>query len=160
MRRTAWVITAAVTVAVVVLGGARMMGADGQESDERGRRKECSEATIRGDYGIQIQGTRPAPGGLIESVIGIVLRNYDGHGGISQISNVKGSVTGTVPDAQSVGTYEVNADCTGVARFQPAPGVLIEERLVIVDDGREIRTAVMVPAAVMITGVHQRIHSR
>ena len=62
MRRTAWVITAAVTVAVVVLGGARMMGADRQESDERGRGKECSEATIRGDYGIQIQGTRPAPG--------------------------------------------------------------------------------------------------
>ena len=159
MRRTAWVATAAVTVAVV-LGGARMMGADGQENDERGRGKECSEATVRGDYGIQIQGTRPAPGGLIESVIGIVLRNYDGQGSFSQVSNVKGSITGTVPDSQGVGTYEVNADCTGIVRFQPAPGVLIEERLVIVDNGREIRTAVMVPTAVMITGVHQRIHSR
>jgi archaellin len=159
MRRTAWVVTAAVTAAVL-LGGARIMGAGGQENNERSRGKECSEATVRGDYGIQIQGTRPAPGGLIESVIGIVLRSYDGHGGISQVSNVKGSITGTVPDAQSVGTYEVNADCTGIARFQPAPGVLIEERLVIVDNGREIRTAVMVPAAVMITGVHQRIHSR
>jgi hypothetical protein len=137
-----------------------MMGADSQENNEHGRGKECSEATVRGDYGIQIQGTRPAPGGLIESVIGIVLRSYDGHGNISQVSNVKGSITGTVPDAQSIGTYEVNADCTGIARFQPAPGVLIEERLVIVDDGREIRTAVMVPAAVMITGVHQRVHSR
>jgi hypothetical protein len=115
---------------------------------------------VRGDYGIQIQGTRPAPGGLIESVIGIVLRNYDGRGSFSQVSNVKGSLTGTVPDSQGIGTYEVNADCTGVVRFQPAPGVLLEERLVIVDNGREIRTAVMVPAAVMITGVHQRIHSR
>jgi hypothetical protein len=28
---------------------------------------------------------------------------------------------------------------------------LIEERLVIIDNGREIRTAVMVPTAVMIT---------
>jgi hypothetical protein len=37
---------------------------------------------------------------------------------------------------------------------------LIEERLVIVDDGREIRTAVMVPTAVMITGVHQRLHAQ
>ena len=92
--------------------------------------------------------------------IGIVLRSYDGHGSISQVSNVKGSITGTVPDAQSVGTYEVNADCTGVVRFQAAPTVVIEERLVIVDNGREIRTAVMVPAAVMITGVHQRIHAR
>jgi archaellin len=120
MRRTAWVVTAAVTAAVVV-GGARIMDADGQESSDRGRGKQCSEATVRGDYGIQIQGTRPAPGGLIESVIGVVLRNYDGHGSFSQVSNVKGSITGTVPDSQGSGTYEVNADCTGVVRFQPAP---------------------------------------
>ena len=159
MQRTAWVVTAAVT-ATVVVGGARIMGADDQEHGDRGRGKQCSEATVRGDYGIQIQGTRPAPGGLIESVIGIVLRNYDGHGSFSQVSNVKGSLTGTVPDSQGFGTYEVNADCTGVVRFQAAPGVVIEERLVIVDNGREIRTAVMVPTPVMITGVHQRLHSR
>jgi len=159
MRRTAWVVTAVVTAAVIV-GGARIMGADDQENS-RGRGKQCSEATVRGDYGIQIQGTRPAPpSGAIESVIGIVLRNYDGHGSFSQVSNVKGSITGTVPDSQGFGTYEVSADCTGIVRFQAAPGLVIEERLVIVDDGREIRTAVMVPAAVMITGVHQRIHSR
>ena len=109
MRRTAWVVTAAVTAAVVV-GGARIMDADGQENSDRGRGKQCSEATVRGDYGIQIQGTRPAPGGLIESVIGIVLRNYDGHGSFSQVSNVKGSLTGTVPDSQGFGTYEVNAE--------------------------------------------------
>ena len=136
------------------------MGANGQENDERGRRKRCSEATVRGDYGIQIQGTRPAPGGLTESVIGIVLRTYDGQGNFSQVSNVKGSITGTVPDSQGFGTYEVNPDCTGIIRFQPASGVLIEERLVIVDNGREIRAAVMVPTAVVITGVHQRIHGR
>ena len=159
MRRTAWVVMAAVTAAVVA-GAAQIVGANGQENSDRGQGKQCSEATVRGDYGIQIQGTRPAPGGVIESVIGIVLRNYDGHGSFSQVSNVKGSVTGTVPDSQGVGTYEVNADCTGVVRFQPAPGVLLEERLVIVDNGREIRTAVMVPTPVMITGVHQRIHSR
>jgi len=157
MRRTAWVVTAVMTAAVIV-GGARIMGADDQENS-RGRGKPCSEATVRGDYGIQIQGTRPAPGG-IESVIGIVLRNYDGHGSFTQVSNVKGSVNGTVPDSQGFGTYEVSADCTGIVRFQAAPGLVIEERLVIVDDGREIRTAVMVPAPVMITGVHQRIHSR
>ena len=159
MRGTAWVVTAAVTAAVV-LGGARMIGADGQENNERGRGKQCSEATVRGDYGIQIQGTRPAPGGLIESVIGVVLRSYDGNGGFNQVSNVKGSITGTVPDSDGIGTYEVSANCTGIVRFLPAPGVVIEERMVIVDDGREIRTAVMVPAPVMITGVHQRIHSR
>jgi hypothetical protein len=115
---------------------------------------------VRGDYGIQMQGTRPAPGGLTESVIGVLVRTYDGQGNFDQVSNVKGSITGTNPDSQSVGTYEVNPDCTGIIRFQPLPGVLIEERLVIVDNGREIRAAVMAPTAVVITSVHQRIHQR
>jgi hypothetical protein len=38
--------------------------------------------------------------------------------------------------------------------------ILIEERLVVVDNGREIRAAVMVPKAVVITSVHQRIDRR
>ena len=154
MRRMGWAAAAAATVAVGI-GGARVMGADDQDDA-----KPCSEATVRGDYGIQIQGTRPAPGGLTESVIGIVFRTYDGHGNFDQVSNVKGSITGTIPDSQSFGTYEVNPDCTGIIRAQPLPGVLIEERLVVVDNGREIRAAVMVPTAVVITSVHQRIDRR
>lgn len=158
MRRIAWAAAAVATVAVGI-GGARVIGADGQDN-ERGRSKRCSEATVRGDYGIQIQGTRPAPGGLTEAVIGIVFRTYDGEGNFSQVSNLKGSITGTNPDAESIGTYEVNPDCTGIIRFQAPSGALIEERLVVVDNGREIRAAVMVPTAVVITSVHQRIHQR
>jgi hypothetical protein len=156
MQHIGWAARVAATVAMVI-GGAGIMGADGPD-DERGR--SCSEATVRGDYGIQIQGTRPAPGGLTESVVGVVLRTYDGQGNFSQVSNVKGSITGTVPDSQGFGTYSVNPDCTGVIRFQPGPGILIEERLVIVDNGREIRAAVMVPTAVVISSVHQRIRRR
>jgi hypothetical protein len=158
MQRMAWAVTAAAAVAMAI-GGARVVGADGQD-DQRGRGKPCSEATVSGDYGIQIQGTRPAPGGLTEAVIGIVHRTYDGQGNFTQISNLKGSITGTNPDSQSVGAYEVNPDCTGIIRAQPLPGVLIEERMVIVDGGREIRAAVMTPTAVVITSVHQRIDRR
>ena len=156
MRRMKWAVTAAAAVAVGI-GGARVMGA-GDQDDERGQ--SCSEATVRGEYGIQIQGTRPAPGGLIESVIGVLHRTYDGQGNFIQVSNLKGSITGPNPDAQSVGTYEVSADCTGIIRAQPLPGILLEERLVIVDNGREIRTAVMTPTPVVITSVQQRIHQR
>ena len=159
MRRIGFV-AAALCAVTVAMGGAQLVGAKGQDTNDRGDGRVCSEATIRGDYGIQIQGTRPAPGGLTESVIGVVLRNYDGLGNISQIDNVKGSITGIVPDRQGFGTYEVNADCTGIARFHPGPGILLEERLVIVDNGREIRTMVLAPAGVMVTGVHQRIFTR
>jgi hypothetical protein len=161
MKRIAWAAAAAATVAIGI-GGVRVIGADDQQ-DERGRSKRCSEATLRGDYGIQIQGTRPAPGvpgGPIESVIGIVLRTYDGHGNFDQVSNLKGSISGTNPDSQSFGTYEVNVDCSGIIRAQPLPGVVIEERMVILDNGREIRAAVMSPTPVVITSVHQRIHER
>src|SRR4029078_1496275 len=144
----------------MAMGGARLVRANDQDNDDNRDGRRCNEATIRGDYGIQIQGTRPAPGGLIESVVGVVLRHYDGRGNISQIDNVKGSVTGIVPDRQGFGTYEVSPDCTAVPPFQPGPGILLEERLVIVDDGREIRTMVSAPASVMITGVHQRIRTR
>ena len=157
MRRMGWAAVAA-AMAAVAIGGARVV-ANGHDND-RGSSRQCSAATLRGDYGVQVQGTRPAPGGLTESVVGVVLRSYNGQGNFTQVDNVKGSVTGTVPDRPGFGTYEVNPDCTGIVRFQPGPGIFLEERLVIIDDGREIRTAVMVPAGVMVTGVHQRMHSR
>lgn len=161
MRRTGWAAATACAAAMAMaMGGAQLVGAQGQNDDDQRRGRSCSEATIRGDYGIQIQGTRPAPGGLTESVIGVVLRTYDGRGNIEQVDNVKGSITGIVPDRHGFGTYEVSPDCTGIARFQPGPGIFLEEKLVIVDNGREIRSMVRSPAPVMITGVHQRIHTR
>lgn len=158
MRRMGWTAVAVATVAVLA-SGTRLFGADDQ--NEGGRRpRECTVATIRGNYGIQLQGTRLLSSGVTESVIGVVLRNYDGAGGITQVDNVKGSVTGIVRDRFGSGTYEVNADCTGVSRFSPGPGILLEDLFVIVDDGNEIRTMVLNPAGSMITGVHRRIHSR
>jgi hypothetical protein len=73
------------------------VGANDHDNDDHRDGRSCNEATIRGNYGIQIQGTRQAPGSLTESVIGVVLRNYDGRGNFDQVSNVKGSITGTRP---------------------------------------------------------------
>ena len=161
MTRTGFVsATACAAALAAAMGGVQLVGANSQDTDSHRDGRRCSLATIGGDYGIQIQGTRPVPGGLTESVVGVVLRNYDGRGNISQVDNVKGSITGIVPDRPGFGTYEVSPDCTGIARFQPGPGILLEERLVIVDDGREIRSMVAAPAGVMVTGVHQRIHTR
>jgi hypothetical protein len=146
----------ALVIALVGTGRARA-----QSNAEPKHNRGCSDATIEGTYGIQISGTRPsAPGGPIESVVGVVIRHYDGVGGFTQIDNVKGSITGIVPDREGSGTYVVNEDCSGAAQLQPAPGVLIEERLVIVDDGNEIRSMSYLPAPVMITGYHKRVDIR
>jgi hypothetical protein len=127
----------------------------------RGRgheQRSCSDRTLRGTYGIQMQGTRPsAPGGPIEAVIGVAIRTYDGHGGFTQVDNVKGSISGIVFDRPGFGTYEVAADCTAVVQLQPGPGILIEERMVIVDGAEQILSGTLAPAPVMVTALHQRI---
>ena len=120
----------------------------------------CTNATLLGTYGAQMQGTRPVPpagGGGIESVIGVVIRTYDGQGTFTQIDNVKGSVTGIVPDRPGSGTYEVSADCLVTATFQPGPGITIVERMVILEGGAEVRSITTSPLSVMVTAVSRRI---
>lgn len=130
---------------------------------QNGKAFECSDRTLEGTYGIQIQGTRPVPphlGGGREDVIGVVLRTYDGFGNISQIGNVKGLVTGIVPDQAGFGTVVVSANCTAIAYFNPAPGIVIEERMVILHQGTEVRAMTLSPAGLMVTGVAKRIDRR
>jgi hypothetical protein len=130
-----------------------------QAQSEPGR--PCNDALIRGDYAIQMQGTRPAPGGAIETVIGVVLRSFDGYGNFDQVDNIKGSITGIVPDRPGSGTYEVSSDCTGVTQFQPNPSnpsLVIEEKFVISENGNEIRSITRSPPPLLITAVAKRVH--
>ena len=152
--------------AVLVSSGGALAGtAAGQGSGLAAARPEapafqCNSGTIKGTYGIQIEGTRPVPpcaGGGTETVTGTIVRTYDGVGNFTQIDNVKGSVTGTTPDRPGAGTYQVNANCTGLTQFAPAPGMVIEERMVIVRHGREIRAITTSPAPLMVTAVGEQI---
>jgi hypothetical protein len=152
----------AIATGVLIISGGGSMGPGGSAvAQEPGF--HCTEATIRGTYGAQMQGTNPVPpaqGGGTQTVIGVVVRTYDGAGTFTQVDNIKGSVTGIVPDRPGSGTYQVNADCSGVTLFQPAPGITLEERMVIVDRGNEIRTIVSSPLAVMVSTVQKRIDHR
>lgn len=134
-------------------------------SDEQRAGKLCDDKTIRGDYGIQMQGTRPTPppNVVTESVVGVVLRNFDGYGNFTQVDNIKGSITGIVPDRLGDGTYEVNPDCTGKTYFQPDPNnpnLVIEETFVIVDNGNEIQSIVQSPPPLMVSSVSKRVRKR
>jgi hypothetical protein len=148
-----------VGVALVVTSAGKW-GVGAQAKEEPKRNRACNVATIRGTYGIQITGTRPAPNGQIESVIGVAIRHYDGQGHFEQVGNVKGSISGFSPDQPGDGTYQVNEDCSGVAEAQVSPTVLLEDRFAIVDDGNEIRSMVSAPAPVMVTGVYKRTNTR
>jgi len=43
------------------------------------------------------------------------------------------------------GIYHVNDDCSVVAELHPAPGVLIQERAVLLDNGHELRSISAIP---------------
>ena len=123
----------------------------------------CANNTIRGTYGIQMQGTGPVPPpvGGTQTLIGVVTRTYDGMGNFTQIDNIHGSVTGWVPDRPGSGTYQVNPDCTAATQFQPAPGApVIEERIVIVDGGSELYSVTVSPLPTMVSTVAKRIDRR
>jgi hypothetical protein len=160
MGRKSW--AALVVIGVGVFVGTQGSGAT-TENGEDWFRRGCSEATLRGGYGVQIQGTRPAPPpaplGSVETVIGVIVRQYDGRGGFTQINNEKGSTSGLGPvDRAGFGTYQVNEDCSGSHELHiPGVPVVVTDRFVIVDHGREIRHFVVSPAPIMVTGVSRKI---
>lgn len=126
----------------------------------------CSNATLKGYYGLQIKGTRPAPSvlsgiqatpGTTEDVIGVVIQIFDGAGGFTQTDNVKGSLSGITPDRGGIGTYSVNPDCTGVFTVNNPGNPPIVNRFVIVDNGQGILTAVVSPQPVMVTATGKKM---
>ena len=154
-------------VAVLVSAGLLLLLVSGiQGSGQRSSVDgfECADGTIRGTYGIHMQGTGPVPpplGGGIQSLVGVVTRTYDGMGNFTQIDNIHGSVTGWVPNRPGSGTYQVNPDCTFATQFVPGPGApVIEERGVIVELGKELRTVTVTPMTSMVSTHSQRIDRR
>jgi len=134
-----------------------LFGAWSSASAYEARQRACSDSLVRGTYAGQLEGTQTMPDGSVAKIIGVVIRVYDGDGTVTQWDNVKNSATGFVPNRYGEGTYKVNDDCTVETQFHPAPGVTIQERAVIVDEGRELRSITVLPVGLFVTSVQQRI---
>jgi hypothetical protein len=123
----------------------------------------CTNATLQGDYGFTVTGTRPsAPGATtIETVVGVAMTSFDGDGNLTQTDNIHGSISGyTTPDRPGTGTYSLNADCTGTMQLSSPGSPTLTLRIVVVDSGNEVRTAVVAPAPVMVTSDGRRTTPR
>jgi hypothetical protein len=118
----------------------------------------CTNASLKGDYGVQISGTQPTASGATETVIGVLVRVFDGNGNFSQTDYVKGSASGIISNGPGAGTYSVNEDCSGVMNLIiPGLPFALVERMVLVDRGREYRTINATPEGVFISGIGKRI---
>jgi hypothetical protein len=159
MANKMWIIGSACMLAMSLAGGGGARQADAHTAQAKW--SECTNRTIKGTYGMQMQGTRPIPGGAgVEAVIGVLTRTYDGKGNFTQYDNIKGASTGIVLDRPGSGTYQVNADCTATTLFQPGPGAVIEEKMVIIDFGHEVRSITVSPQPLMVSAIAKRIGYR
>jgi hypothetical protein len=118
--------------------------------------KRCSNVTIKGSYGYTLAGTRPVPGGYTgqrENFLGVGVRHFDGQGNFRQVDSYKGEVAGARADVAASGTYVINPDCTGTGYLNPPrSNIVVEQRLVVMDNGKEIRWFVLTPQATMVSG--------
>jgi hypothetical protein len=114
----------------------------GAQSDDK---FTCSNRTLRGDYGFSIDGTVLAGTPNAFLLRGVAMTRFDGQGNLSQVDFATRNGVPIAPDWRAaVGTYEINADCTGTAQIIPADGSpTLNLRLVVVDRGREVRTVVV-----------------
>ena len=123
------------------------------------RHPACTNATLNGDYGFTITGTRPSgPGQPIETVVGTALTHFNGDGTLTQTDNIHGSLSGfTEPDRPGTGTYTLNPDCSGTMTLSNSGSPTLTLAIVVVDNGNEVRTAVVAPAPVIVTSNGRRV---
>jgi hypothetical protein len=124
---------------------------------------KCSVETLKGAYGVLLSGTAPAPSvaagkpgfaGQMQVVVGMVVIVFDGKGNFTQVDNLKGSVAGYTPDRPGKGTYTVSPDCSTTATVQPAPGITLVTKSVIVDGGKSYYGFTLTPddSNIIVTG--------
>ena len=104
--------------------------------------KECSNATLRGSFGYTATGTllpTAAPPPFAGPFGEVGRQTFDGKGNTEAAATL--SANGNSAKVTIVGTYTVNADCTGSMTLSVSPlGLTAHVDFVIDNDGHEIRT--------------------
>lgn len=105
---------------------------------------QCSNRSLRGNYGFSIDGQIQPPGGAPLILRGVAMTHFDGDGNLSQLDHATfDGVPRWAGWRYSVGSYEINPDCTGTAQIVPADGSpALNLHLVVFDRGRQVRTVV------------------
>lgn len=104
----------------------------------------CSDRTLRGSYGFNVEGTIFPPGAAPLLLRGVAMTVFDGRGGLSQVDHATtNGISRWEGWRAAVGTYQVNPDCTGTAEIIPSGGAPpLRLHLVVFDRGRQVRTVV------------------
>jgi hypothetical protein len=115
--------------------------------------KVCTNKTLQGDYGSQIEGTILGPNLPFR---GLAMAHFDGKGNITQVDHI---VFNGIPPAiewtPGTGTYSVNPDCTGSAVINSPSGQgPVNLHFVVVNHGKQFNQVVDANA---VTAVAYRV---
>ena len=128
-------------ICVVLVLAPAVMAQSASRNDSGGR---CSNQSLSGSYGAQIQGTLYIPNDPNQPIKvdlrTVSMGHYDGTGNVTFSDHVV--VNGNPPAEEwreASGTYSVNPDCTGTFSVVTAPGFPpIVVHFVVVKHGTEI----------------------
>ncbi len=109
----------------------------------------CTDKTLQGDYGSQIEGTILGPNLPFR---GLAMARFDGKGNITQVDHIV--LNGIPPKIEwtpGTGTYTVNPDCTGSAVINsPSAQGPVNLHFVVVNNGKQINQVVDANAATAV----------
>jgi hypothetical protein len=141
MQKQSFGISAIATPLMIVCG----LLASGSPASADSSDGPCSNRTLSGDYGFSVEGLiLPAPGVTLP-VRGVHMTHFDGKGNLTQLDSLLvngGPISDWTP---VIGTYQVNANCTGTIVLHPSTGGFVNLRIVVVGQGKEIHTVVWPP---------------
>jgi hypothetical protein len=148
--RTIVIVFGAVVALVTIHGmDARAVGQSAPASLEPDQRATCSTASLHGTFGFTATGTVDGIG----PVARVGWETFDGKGNASGTATT--SANGSVFRSTFTATYTVNPNCTGTATEDDSSLGPVNDDLVIVDAGREIR-AISADQGGTITGVWKK----
>ncbi len=130
-------LTARVLTLCLALASVSLAVAQSNYSAQTTGHKMCSNRTIAGDYGVQIEGTILGPNLTLRT---LVMEHFDGVGNLTEVDHV---VLDGQPPAEewrpTTGSYTVNPNCTGSVSIDVGAGnPPLNYHFVVVDSGRQI----------------------
>jgi len=106
----------------------------------------CSNATIQGNWAFTVHGNALTPNGApVARVDGVGIITFDGFGNLRQQDFIVVNGVHPPPDGfhgNERGTYQIGADCTGIATINFGAGSSVDLAIVVSRAARTIHTVV------------------
>ena len=96
---------------------------------------DCSNKTLKGTWGLTIQGNILAPIGTIQPAAFSLVATVTGDGVGGFLASGKANIGGVAITSPATGGYSVKSDCTGTATFHYPGGWSLDVFYVISGDG-------------------------